>query len=275
MPLTLAEFHIRKRLPKRSLILLFDAACLLGWTSVKAIAELAGVKYDHARVQLANLVREGWLLSEWQGPRNQLGRVRFTPRVEAVGGGGGRSPAIGQGDLQRSARPITRDRPPIKDARASDPDLSLDHDPETHASVRPEGVQGERATADGRTEVQGIPEVRGADVQWLVELWGDGISGAIARQMLTRLFALGLSRRDARDFLADAKRGAHVAFAALDKAQFPLGAACSAERVERWCLARARARAREREPSEPQPRAVGVVSAREIEDFVRSQLRRR
>ncbi len=136
-------------------------------------------------------------------------------------------------------------------------------------------MQGERATADGRTEVQGIPEVRGADVQWLVELWGDGISGAIARQMLTRLFALGLSRRDARDFLADAKRGAHVAFAALDKAQFPLGAACSAERVERWCLARARARARDREPREPQPRAVGVVSAREIEDFVRSQLRRR
>jgi hypothetical protein len=269
MPVTLAEFQLRKRLPKRSLILLFDAACLLGWTSIKAVAELAGVKYDHARVQLGKLVREGWLHRETDA---QLGLLRYTARVAPLESGD-RSPKIGQPIARDRSdrspeigRPISQDRPLVVDARASDPDLSSDRDP-IDQRVRPSGEVQEGT--DARTEGN---EVRQSDVQWIAEQWR--VSGTIAHRMAAKLLELGLERRELREYLEAARRGTHTAFIGLERAEYPLGAACTSERVDPWRASRApRPKVVDAEPRRVR-RPVSAVSAREMEDFVRNKLRR-
>jgi hypothetical protein len=80
--------------------------------------------------------------------------------------------------------------------------------------------------------------VRGSDVQWIGAQWA--VSGTIAHQMLTKLTGeIGLSRREVREYLSDARRGTHAAFHGLDKANYPLGAACTLERVQPWRASRA------------------------------------
>jgi hypothetical protein len=224
MPLTLAEFHIRKRLRRRSLILLFDAACLLGWTTVQRIADLAGVPYDRARVELGELVRRGWLTREQRGPRNPRWReVCYASPVVTLH----RSPVIGETGSHRS--PVIGETLEGR-ARASDPDLS---DPRSQDLIRPSVLGG--AGGDGRTD-GGDQEPR-ADFRNSFLAWVEArhaVKPILARPGLDRLSKHGATEHELRAFLTDLERGSHPCFDGIDHAQFRFGAACTVDRFEAW-----------------------------------------
>lgn len=272
MPLNRAEFLIRKRFARRSTILLFDAACICGWSTVREIAELAGVSHRRAKLELVELVAGGWLVREQRGPKNQQRQVRFTARVAGIA----RDPT--GGIAHDPAGEIAGDPTlPYGRARAPDPDLSLKGSSKIHASVHPGGSKGEPGT-DARTEVSKVqtePEIRAADVQWIAAQWQ--VSTTLARRYAVKLHEMGLETpRELRAYLDAARRGTHPAFAGLELARYPLAVACTPERLEPWRASRAPKLPPPAAIAEPRRvrRAVGAISTKEMEDFVRSKLRR-
>lgn len=259
MPLTLAEFHIRKRLQRRSVILLFDAACLLGWTSIRAIAELAGVKYDHARVELGKLVEAGWLIREDRGPAKR-GQVRY------------RSPVIGVTDRHtdhpRSVTPITGDRYSLEGSRARpDPDLSGSEIQDQH--VRPSG--GVQGGTDGRTDSGKLAGHRNELTARVCREWARwAVTPPVAYGGIDRLLNARLTERELQKFLVDALNGKHPAFVGVQD-HMRWGQSTSEERIKLWCnieratrdvgLVRPR-RVRERDPTREE-RATAAAQAEE------------
>jgi hypothetical protein len=290
MPLTLAEYHIRKRLPRRSLILLFDAACLLGWTNIKAIAELAEMAYDAARVALARLEREGWLVRDRDVPRRL---VRFRARVAGFEpipqDRSNRSPRIGRTDPPGSVEPIPQDRlnaaPPTRRTQArdhaqqrSDPDPSLDPG-SMDQRVRPSGgVQGGEAATDGRTEGSKEPraELRNALLAWVQQR--HNVEPRLSTPGLMRLVTAGATEHELRSYLTDAERGSHPCFDGVEHANFRFGAVCTPERFAKWRASRARPPRRgpsvseqlerELEPAMPAPDEMAAIA-----ELVRARLK--
>jgi len=240
MSLSLAEFHIRKRLPRRSTILLFDAACLLGWTTVKAIADLAGVSHARAKLELAELVRDGWLRREQQGSQSAKRKVRFSARVTGIAGdpstGIVRDPSTGiVHDPGPGAAPTRRTH--ARDHAQQKETLSLDPG-SMDQRVRPSrGVQG---GTDGRTEGSKEPraELRNALLAWVATR--HNVEPRLSTPGLMRLVNAGATEHELRAFLTDGERGSHPCFDGLDHADFRFGAMCTVERFAKWRASRAR-----------------------------------
>jgi len=232
MPLTLTEFQVRKRLPKRAgLRDLYDAACLLEWTSIKAIAELAEVSYARARVELAELVKDGWLTLERRGSVTR-GEVRYVPRIGvAIAIARDRNPEA-DCDRPRSHRAIARDRNPLEDrARVGSGSGSLGRS-KTLPSVRLEGVQGE---TDGRTDGgDELAEHQNALTERVCREWARwAVTPTVAYHGIHRLLNARLTARELNKFLVDALSGKHPAFGGVDDA-FRWGQSTCDDRIRLW-----------------------------------------
>jgi len=266
--------RLRGLSPALKLLFLAAEARAPWWGSASEIIELAEMSQRRGELGLRELEAAGYLVRETKGTRSYKRVTRFVPGP-AAGGFGPRS----SGSVNRDPEDRSTAIPRIGEPRSSG---SVNRDPEdrstpyeTHAraparpdlgpsldlkrpSVREGYGEGHARTGD----VQPSPEVRGSDVQWIRAQWA--VSGTIAHQMLTKLTGeIGLSRREVREYLSAARRGTHAAFHGLDKANYPLGAACTLERVTPWRDSRARARP----PVDAGERAPRVVDS-ETEAFV-------
>lgn len=269
MPLTRAEFQIRKRLPRRSSILLFDAACLLGWTTVTAIAELAGVPgRRRAELELAELVRKGWLAREERGPKNQAREVRYTARVAAIGADrtgaidGDRTGVItndrtGAIDGDRSGA-IAGDRSEENNdahARTRATDLPSRH--VISKPLRPSVREGSGEGADGRTDgskkFARVPDGLAASIADGWKHVDPSITPAVVRAVLGRFLAErpGIAERELQAYSRAALRHRdgrerHAAFGDISGVDRFFGQAFVGFRFDRW---RASIDARPRESS--------------------------
>jgi len=218
--MTLAEFQIRKHLPGgKGTLLLYDAACLLGWTTVGAIAELAGTSPSRAKVELAELVRQGWLEREREG-NGPGARIRFTRRVKGIAGdplSGGKG-IVGDPLLGIVGDPLSG--PDTSRSRVSGLSSSGSVN-----SVRPGGSGG----TDARTDDS---DVRESDVEWVKRVWAwTHVTGHIVRIKLDQLRDFGFTRLEMREYLA-------LNWQFLRGTEFPLGVACSEKRAPEWLAER-------------------------------------
>jgi hypothetical protein len=214
--MTLAEFQIRKRLPGgKGTVLLYDAACLLGWTTVAAIAELVGMHPARAKVELGELVRQGWLQRERQG-KGPGSRVRFEARVKGIVG----DPlSVGKGIVGDPLSGIVGD--PL-----SPPDTTNTRVPALSSQdckhLPSGGVQGNAARPDSDSDV------RESDVEWLKRTWAwSNVTGFIARAKLNQLKAFGFSRLEMRKYLGQNYQN-------LRGVEYPLGVVCHETRALEW-----------------------------------------
>jgi hypothetical protein len=238
------------------------------------ICALAGVSHRRGEIELAKLVREGWLERHDKGSANHTRLSRFVPSapINLIGAQG--SPRSGRSDQSDRGAGIEVIGAPRSDrsghssmdagARARAPDLSLD--PRSmEQRVRPSGeVLGGDPVADGRTD-DGDPraELRNALVHRVAARWQ--LSARIVTPGLMRLLNAGATERELQAFLVDAERGTHPAFDGVG-GENRFGRSCTAERFAVWRKSREprRAAPREREPElEPQ-----MGSPDEVEAFV-------
>ena len=255
------------------------------WGKTRDVTTQARVPHRRGEIELAALVADGFLIRHEKGAKNQDRLVRFEPGSAAI-------KLIGALRSKRSDRSDQIDRSatietiaPLRSKRSEhststharghappDPDLSLESR-SMDQRVRPSGEVQEGT--DARTGEGECPEVRSSDVQWIAEQWR--VSGTVAHQMVKRLLALGLSRRDVREYLEAARRGTHSAFAGLEKANYPLGAACTRERVEPWRASRPQAPRPPVDatptPAQPRPRSTAFDEAEAISVLLKRTLR--
>jgi hypothetical protein len=229
---TLASLAVFRRLGDGTRIRVYVAATGVDWTTADEVAQLAGVSPRRAALTLAALQAEGFLAREASGPAAPGRRVRYftngdrprSPFPATVIAGDHRS--VIAGDHRSVIAPDHCSNPLLKLARASGseepPTLPNDHRPSV--TVQP--------STDGRTADYRASDVTRITLQWAV-------TGTIAHQSLRKLAEAGLERRLALAYLDAAKRGVHPAFGGLDRAQYPLGAACSGERVAAWLTTQA------------------------------------
>jgi hypothetical protein len=118
-----------------------------------------------------------------------------------------------------------------------DPDLSLPgSSKDSYRPSIPEGVQGEAV---------GGGEVRENFLQRISTAWATDV--ASVRKVVQRLVAEKLTADETSEFLAEARahldnpaRDPHGPFSGLERAAFPIGAACTAHRVAAWRKRRAK-----------------------------------
>lgn len=158
-------------------------------------------------------------------------------------------------------------------ARAPDPDLSLDPG-SMEQRVRPSGgIQGGRGRTDGGFEGSDPEaELRNSLVLAVAARWQ--LSPRIVTPGIQRLLNARATERELQAFLRDAERGSHPAFDGVGE-ENRFGRSCTEARFEIWRRSRARAPAPAIVDAPARPRrAVSNVSAKEMEDFVRKNLRR-
>ncbi len=212
------------------------------------LLQRAHVSAKRGLVELANLCKRGWLVREVQG-FGYTRRVRYVTESGIASDPTRGSPAIPPGDRQRShsgivsdpargSSMIPEDHPRSRDssrqARASDPDLSLPSlSKALHRPSIPEGVQGEAERREGGTEVR-ENFLQRISTEWTTDV-------ASVRKVVQRCVAANFSQDELSEFLADARahlaqpaRDAHGPFSGLERAAFPIGAACTPHRFAAW-----------------------------------------
>jgi len=270
MRLSVEEVTRLVSLKGRDQILLYLAAHTRSqwWATARELASIVGVPLRRARLELVELASKGLL--ERKGTNGIVARFRIASNLDQSDPGT-RIKVIQVPGSKRSGSSSS-------DARAR-PDLSLDPDP-MDQRVRPSGgVQGGNAATDGRTdggEGEQRAELRNALLAWVEER--HSVSSRLSTPGLMRLLNAGATERELRAYLTDAERGSHPCFDGVERAQFRFGAVCTLERFAKWRASQARARAPIVDEPRPRPRRavseVSAVSAREMEEFVRTKLRR-
>ena len=196
----------------------------------RKLVEFARVSPRRAQLELADLCKRNWLEKEVQG-WGPTKVVRFVvPGQEAE-----RSAPIVQ-------RAIGSDHSEAVDERSAPIVHSLEEDPDlcpsgsSKAPHRPSIRRGVQGRAAGRTEFE-KSFVQKISAEWALEV------GSCER-ILERLVEppAQLSPADVAAYLADARaylrdgerRPRGLAFAGLEAAKYPLGAACTEKRVSAW-----------------------------------------
>lgn len=295
MRLSVEELARLVRLKGRDQILLCLAAHTRPqwWATAAELAGVAGVHPRRARLALVALAREGLLdrKGETGGGSGNVARFRVASK-------GDQSDPVepDQSDPVSGSLRSGSDPPPTRRTRAGDhaqqKETSEPSDPSSFVSASSLGSASDRShhrpsvlgdrRGDGRTEGE-IDQRLQTAVEWVHERLG--VTSQMSTPGLLRLLNAGASDRELRAYALDQKRGIGPAFDGLEHARFRFGAACTEDRFELWRRARAaRVRAEaERakteafehvEPSKRAPKAVSQVSAREMENFVRTMLRR-
>lgn len=250
------------------------------WATTAQYAELAGVSQRRAEQELTRLVSEGFLLREERGAQNHTRLVRFRVSPEA--------PRRDRNDRSAPIETIGA-KPPRSDRNDRSAGASLltngsicSLDPRSNRPSILEGVGGEGTETDGRT---GRESSEGRQERIVTEplcrsvsrLWPEVPASAV-RPALVRLVACGAtSGKEIVEYLTSARRYVDThrgsdAFAGLEHATHPFGAACTERRFQTWCELKARAlraaaevreaerKEEKQERSAPTPEAIRFLS---------------
>jgi len=216
----------------------------------RKLVEFARVSPRRAQLELADLCKRNWLEKEVQGwgPTKVVRFVvpgqeaeRSAPIVQRAIGSD-HSEAVDERSAPIVQRAIGSDHSEAVDERSAPIVHSLEEDPDlcpsgsSKAPHRPSIRRGVQGRAAGRTEFE-KSFVQKISAEWALEV------GSCER-ILERLVEppAQLSPADVAAYLADARaylrdgerRPRGLAFAGLEAAKYPLGAACTEKRVSAW-----------------------------------------